>query len=492
MGCRHYFADRFEDLVDEGESRSSSRIREHENFRLVSQLHLASQTPWSRCSLSSRCVVAPFWLDLRLRFRLCLCLYLNVQQTNWYSRSQVRNVCRFPEHSNGTFVLSLQVALFCEIGFRFGWVGWERSACRATSEPNSFIQWCFKEIFGGGRGDSYTFSFMISPVSILQHLSGFNRLGVFREGWWRSIASDRTLIPSLEQVWCRPNTQCFDVSSMLYAGIVHDAVLPSRLCQDPYGLSIGSTSRKNTVCLLLKFCPPGINPELMMECKLITHPTWYMYWKSCSELPHCPVVRDQWDCVLNDLEELGDKECRVLKNQYNTEIFPWYLSLLPLYSSTFHQTNVGNAQNGSEDDLLISRIQSLHHLLEVDYHDEEDGSVSSTLDNRWKNNLVVQYRSKFCPNGYSFCVGVGFVRRPHLLAGGVHSVTTCPRGSGRAAGTAGNWRRVRRVGSWRWNGELKIEEWRSASCMDELSANTPTTWATRCGVQWVKYDDNTN
>ena len=66
-------------------------------------------------SLSSRCVVAPFWLDLRLRFCLCLCLYLNVQQTNWYSRSQVRNVCRFPEHSNGTFVLSLQVALFCEL-----------------------------------------------------------------------------------------------------------------------------------------------------------------------------------------------------------------------------------------------------------------------------------------------------------------------------------------------------------------------------------------
>ena len=35
-------------------------------------------------------------------------------------------------------------------------------------------------------------------------------------------------------------------------------------------LFIGSTDVKNTVCLLLKFCPPGINPELMMECK---HPT---------------------------------------------------------------------------------------------------------------------------------------------------------------------------------------------------------------------------
>ena len=31
--------------------------------------------------------------------------------------------------------------------------------------------------------------------------------------------------------------------------------------------------------------------------------------------------------------------------------------------------------------------------------------------------------------GLLTCVGVGFVRRPHLLVGGVHSVTTNPRGS---------------------------------------------------------------
>ena len=50
MGCRHHFvADRLEDLVDEGDCRSSSRVREHENFRLVSQLHVAIQRPWSRC-----------------------------------------------------------------------------------------------------------------------------------------------------------------------------------------------------------------------------------------------------------------------------------------------------------------------------------------------------------------------------------------------------------------------------------------------------------
>ena len=59
-------------------------------------------------------------------------------------------------------------------GFGFGWFDWELldcwttspSGCRATSEPNSFIQSCFKEIFGGGRGDAYTFSYVTPPVSI--------------------------------------------------------------------------------------------------------------------------------------------------------------------------------------------------------------------------------------------------------------------------------------------------------------------------------------
>ena len=83
-------------------------------------------------------------------------------------------------------------------------------------------------------------------------------------------------------------------------------------------------------------------------------------------------MKDQWDCVLNDLEELGDKEFLVLTSQYNVEIFSCSLRLLLLCSSTFHQINVEIAKNGSEDDLLISRIQSLHHLLEVDYHDEEE------------------------------------------------------------------------------------------------------------------------
>ena len=104
-------------------------------------------------------------------------------------------------------------------------------------------------------------------------------------------------------------------------------------------------------------------------------------------------MKDQWDCVLNDLGELGGKEFLVLMDQYNIEIFSCFLRISPLYSSTFHQTNVENSQMRSEDNVLISRIQSLH-LLEVDYHDEEEYSVVLTLGKRWANTLLAQYQSK--------------------------------------------------------------------------------------------------
>ena len=100
-------------------------------------------------------------------FRLRLCLYLNVQQTQWCFRSQVRNVCRFPEHSklDGGSVVTSRLVL--AIGFVvLGWVCWALSLCPATSEPNSFIQVSSKEIFGGGQRDSYNISQMMSTVSI--------------------------------------------------------------------------------------------------------------------------------------------------------------------------------------------------------------------------------------------------------------------------------------------------------------------------------------
>ena len=61
--------------------------------------------------------------------------------------------------------------------------------------------------------------------------------------------------------------------------------------------------------------------------------------------------------------------CHIINN---TEIFACFLLLLPCGSSTSRHTNDDNIRNDSEDNLLFTRTQSLHHLLEVDYHDEED------------------------------------------------------------------------------------------------------------------------
>ena len=66
-----------------------------------------------------------------------------------------------------------------------------------------------------------------------------------------------------------------------------------------------------------------------------------------------------------------------------------------MYSSTFPQTNVEIAQDRSEDIPSISRTQLLHHLLDVDDHDEEEYSVVLTLANRLANNLLVQHQSTF-------------------------------------------------------------------------------------------------
>ena len=82
-------------------------------------------------------------------------------------------------------------------------------------------------------------------------------------------------------------------------------------------------------------------------------------------------MKDQSDCVLNDLGELGGTEV-FLKNQHNTEIFSFVLLLSPCFSSTFRQTNGDNTRNVSEDHLSVSRIQSLHHCLEVVLRVEEE------------------------------------------------------------------------------------------------------------------------
>ena len=145
----------------------------------------------------------------------------------------------------------------------------------ATSEPNSFIQSCSKKILGGGRSDAYTFVKNFSSFhpnnfrntiswkcfvkndsvrSCLIELQSFLQSKVDVDPTHRVLM----FLPSFMHVLCM--TRCIQVDRI--------RILMVFCPRDP------QAERILSVGLLLKFWPPGINPELMMEMKLIAHPTW--------------------------------------------------------------------------------------------------------------------------------------------------------------------------------------------------------------------------
>ena len=219
-----FVVDLVEELIGEGGSRSSWRFHEHDSYQLVSQQNVAIRVFWSRCqprlTLSAQLVskqrVSPFYRDLFLlpNWSSC-CRERNVFEALAQSKTGLPVLSWFTFSSKIGFWLSREkrgwdarseqttgLSSLSWFGFGFGWVGWELfacrasspsgcratspSGCRATSEPNSFIQSCFKEILGGGRGGAYTFRIWLLQFPSAQ-LSGYNRLGVFREEWWCSI-----------------------------------------------------------------------------------------------------------------------------------------------------------------------------------------------------------------------------------------------------------------------------------------------------------------
>ena len=269
MGCRQDFVvDHLEELVDEGDSRSSSRAHEHENFRLVSQLHVAIQVLWSQCP--------PRW-------------------TVWTNRLVVQSQRVSP--------------FYHDLASGLGWVGWLTSACRATSKPNSFIQSCLKEIFGGIRGDSYFFVYdfySFHPNNFRDTIS------------WECIVKNDSVRSRLMEL------QSFLLSKFDIDPIHHVLMFLRILAFFVHGIQ-----RQKEYCLSF---------AQMLTSR---HQSW---------------IDDgmQFDCTSNvinileetvrDLEELGGNEF-LLKHQYNTEIFSCFLLLLlSCCSSTFHQTNVENTQ----------------------------------------------------------------------------------------------------------------------------------------------------
>ena len=72
---------------------------------------------------------------------------------------------------------------------------------RACSEPNSLVHSCSKEIFGGGWGDMYTFSYMTSPV--------FIRTTFCKEytSYYRELATETVQMQHWGQAWDKPHQQ---------------------------------------------------------------------------------------------------------------------------------------------------------------------------------------------------------------------------------------------------------------------------------------------
>ena len=278
-------------------------LHEFTNTRILGLFHNCMWQSWNRCPplrnvWTNRLVVqsqrvSPFYLDLHLHLWLCLCLSLTVQQTNWYSRSQERNAYRFPEHSNETFVLSQRVSPFYKLDY--GLVGLVGNLLLVEQLLDPIQS---SNHFSKKSSAAVEEILILFPLWFLQFpsskLSGYNRRGVYCEGWWRSIASDRTLILSFEQVWCRPNTPCFDVSSTLYACTVQDAVLPDRSSQD---LCVLNPQDSQAERILSVFCSNFGLPVSILnwwwnvnwlhtQCDKCT-------WRNRLESRQCLVMKDQ-------------------------------------------------------------------------------------------------------------------------------------------------------------------------------------------------------
>ena len=128
-------------------------------------------------------------------------------------------------------------------GIGFGWVNWEFFNCCttcpsgrwATFGPNSFHPVMFQGDLG--RRPRWRIYFLVHDFSSFHPNNFRNRISrecfVNNDNVRSSLIELQSFLQS--KIWCLPNILCSDVSSMLYACIVHDAVNTSRSYEDPYG-----------------------------------------------------------------------------------------------------------------------------------------------------------------------------------------------------------------------------------------------------------------
>ena len=197
--CRLCFVvDLVEEILGEGGSRSSWQVHEHDSSQLVSQQNVAIRVFWSRCqprlTLIARDLchgkqrVSPFYHDLSLLPKLSSDFHeRNVGESFAQSRQQLvardfhhgkQRVSPFFHvsqlfHKRTCFDLLRTGCFSCSSlrannGFHRSIMIWVSIWFWLSSNfwTQFFIQSCFKEIFGGGRGDAYTFLCMTSTFGI--------------------------------------------------------------------------------------------------------------------------------------------------------------------------------------------------------------------------------------------------------------------------------------------------------------------------------------
>ena len=248
--------------------------------------------------------------------------------------------------------------------------------CKSSKIPNPAcltVKYKFiKTTFNKNQFHDETVSSTIASSNQISSMWTLSSKTTFIENWLCSILFDRTSILFVEQAVYRPSTPYLGALST-FACKMPDVVWSNQALLD-----LDDSYWDSRLWRIPSVCPCWnfVLPESILNL------WWSVNWphiqynkctrRNCSESIHCPVMKDQWDCVQNDLEELESKEFLVLTGQYSIEIFYCCLRLLPSCSSIHHQTNIGSTQICSEDHLSVSRIRSLHLLLEVVLRVEEE------------------------------------------------------------------------------------------------------------------------
>ena len=182
-----------------------------------------------------------------------------------------------------------------------------------------------------------------------QLLSRYNKLGVYRRGWLRSILFDRTSILFVEQAVYRPSTPCL-VALSTFACKMQDVVWSDQALN-----VLEEIVRKQYIVLWWRI--NGIASWMTLKSSKVKNFSWRI-----------GTILILFSCCLR---------------------------LLPSCSSIHHQTNIESTQICSEDHLSVSRIRSHHLLLEVVLRVEEECLFFLPLGMLDRIELLVQYQSKF-------------------------------------------------------------------------------------------------